>query len=235
MNVMITGNSSGLGKALAEHYLRQDAFVWGISRSLPMACGQRHYRCERCDFSALEQIDAAVERLLEGCGHLDLLYLNAGTLGHIRDMSACSMEELKAQMDVNLWANKVILDALILRGIAVGQAVAISSGASQSGSLGWNGYSLSKAALNMLVKLYAHEMPGTHFTALAPGLVATPMLGSILGGDHDTERYTTVQRLRDSEDAGLVQSPETAAEAIDDALDALRSRESGAYVDIREL
>ncbi len=232
--VMITGISSGLGHALAEHYLAQSASVWGISRNAPSGLRGR-YRFEPCDFSNPEGMEAALSKLLEGVERFDLVILNAGTLGRIQDMSACTLAELKAQMDVNLWANKVILDALIRRGIAVAQVVAISSGASQSGSLGWNGYSLSKAALNMLVKLYAHEMPYSHLTALAPGLVGTPMLGSILKGDHDTQRYTTVARLRASEEEGLVRSPADAAAAIDASLVALRSYESGSYVDIREL
>jgi alcohol dehydrogenase len=193
------------------------------------------YRFEACNFSDLGQIDPALSKLLIGVEKLDLVYLNAGTLGRIQDMSACSIEELKAQMDVNLWANKVILDYLIRREIAVAQVVAISSGASQSGSLGWNGYSLSKAALNMLVKLYAHEMSDTHLSALAPGLVETPMLGSILNGNHDTERYTTVQRLRDSREEGLVHTPAEVAASIDASLELLRTFESGSYVDIRDL
>jgi benzil reductase ((S)-benzoin forming) len=232
--VMITGSSSGLGHALAEYYLAQGVMVYGMSRRVPHHSAGG-YRFEACDFSALGEIETALSKLLKGVEKLELVYLNAGTLGRIQDMSACSMEELKEQMDVNLWTNKVILDYLIRHEIAVAQVVAISSGASQSGSLGWNGYSLSKAALNMLVKLYAHEMGDTHLSALAPGLVGTPMLGSILDGNHDTERYTTVQRLRDSREEGLVQTPAEVAAAIDGKLELLRTFESGAYIDIRDL
>jgi benzil reductase ((S)-benzoin forming) len=233
MNVMITGSSSGLGYALAEHYLAAGAELYGLSRSVPD--NAEAYRFEPCDFSDLGAIETALETLLQGCDGLDLLILNAGTLGRVQDMSACTMEELKKQMDVNLWANKVILDYLIRSGIAVDQLIAISSGASQSGALGWNGYSLSKAALNMLVKLYAHEMSDTHCCALAPGLIETPMLGSILYGDHDTRRYTTVERLRRSKEEGLVMTPSACAARIDEVRGALREQSSGAYVDIREL
>lgn len=232
--ILITGCSSGLGHALAELYLAKGAVVYGMSRRIPQFTAGG-YRFEASDFRELGQIEAVLSKLLKGCEKLDIVYLNAGTLGRIQDMSSCSMEELKEQMDVNLWANKVILDYLIRNEIGVGQLIAISSGASQSGSLGWNGYSLSKAALNMLVKLYAHEMPMTHVTALAPGLIATPMLGSILEGDHDTERYTTVQRLRDSREEGLVHTPAEVAAAIDADLELLRTFESGSYIDIRDL
>ncbi|MHC3995458.1 SDR family NAD(P)-dependent oxidoreductase [Thiomicrolovo sp. ZZH C-3] len=230
---MITGSSSGLGSALAAHYLQKGAELYGLSRRTPE--NAHAYSFVACDVSDFDALQKALDTLLDGVTALDLVYLNAGTLGRIQDMSRCSMKELKAQMDTNLWANKVILDYLIQHKIAVGQVVAISSGASQSGSLGWNGYSLSKAALNMMIKLYANEMPRTHLCALAPGLIETPMLGTILYGDHDTERYTTVERLRRSKEDGLVLSPEACAALIDGALDKLTTFPSGEYIDIRHL
>lgn len=233
MNVLITGSSSGLGYALTEHYLEKGDDVYGLSRRTPDNHGRyRFASCDVADFGALEK---TLQTLLAGVSKLDIVFLNAGALGRIQDMSRCSMEALKAQMDTNLWANKVILDFLIEKGMDAEQVIAISSGASQSGSLGWNGYSLSKAALNMMMKLYANEMPRTHLCALAPGLIETPMLGSILYGDHDTERYTTVERLRQSKEEGGVQSPSECAERLDESLATLRSYPSGAFVDIRTL
>jgi NAD(P)-dependent dehydrogenase (short-subunit alcohol dehydrogenase family) len=233
MKVLVTGSSSGLGYALVSHYLEKDAEVFGLSRSRPDNADAYHF--VSCDVGALETVEAVLQKLLSGVTSLDIVYLNAGTLGRIQDMSACSMEELKEQMDVNLWSNKVILDYLIKQKVAVGQIIAISSGASQSGSLGWNGYSLSKSTLNMLVKLYAKEMPGTHLCALAPGLIETPMLDSILSGDHDTRRYTTVERLRASKEDGLVYTPDEVAAMIEKNRSLLRNYESGAYIDIRSL
>lgn len=233
MNVLVTGSSSGLGYALADYYLQKGASVYGLSRRTPDNAGR--YSFEACDVSDFDALEAALNTLLDGVESLDLVVLNAGTLGRIQDMSCCTMAELKAQMDTNLWANKVILDHLIRNETAVGQVIAISSGASLSGSLGWNGYSLSKAALNMMMKLYANEMKTTHLCALAPGLIETPMLGTILYGDHDTDRYTTVERIRQSKEEGLVLSPAECAAMIDGALEKLKMFPSGEYVDIRNL
>lgn len=233
MKVFVTGTSSGLGYALAKHFVKSGADVYGLSRREPdNAEDYRFIACDLGDFAALE---TTLPMLLEGVATLDLVVLNAGTLGRIQDMSRCGMDELKAQMDVNLWANKVIIDFLLYGKIAVKQLIAVSSGASQSGSLGWNGYSLSKAALNMMMKLYANEMPETHLCALAPGLIDSPMLGSILYGDHDTARYTTVERLRQSQEEGLVLTPSECAALIDAKRGALLRFPSGEYVDIRNL
>lgn len=64
-------------------------------------------------------------------------------------------------MDINVWANKLIIDDLAARHVAPRRIVLISSGAGVVGNHGWGAYALSKAALNMLAQLYAHELPST--------------------------------------------------------------------------
>lgn len=232
MNVFVTGSTRGLGAAFVNHFMHSDATVYGIGRSALANTGYHYRQVDVADFDALQK---ELATLFENTGAIDLLILNAGVLGHIRDTSQCSMQQLKYEMDVNMWANKVILDFFIHNAIPVRQVIAISSGASINGSLGWNGYSLSKAALNMLIKLYAAEMTDTHLCALAPGLVKTKMLNGILHGNHDTTRYTSVQTLRESEDAGIVLPPETVVEKIMEAMPKILKSTSGAFLDIRNL
>lgn len=232
MNVCITGSSRGLGKAFVQNYLSKGAKVYGLGRSEVLDKRYRYTQVDIADFNALQK---GLENLLEGVCELELLVLNAGILGRIQDVSLCAMDQLKKEMDVNMWANKIILDFIIDKKIKVKQVIAISSGASVNGSLGWNGYSLSKAALNMLIKLYAAEMRDTHLSAIAPGLVKTEMIDSILLGDHDVERYASVQSLRESEKMGLVLSAEQTVEKISMLLGRLLQEESGSFIDIRSM
>ncbi len=232
MNIFVTGSSRGLGEAFVNHYLTLGCKVLGIGRS---EVERRDYLYRRVDISDEKELKKLLEEMFQEISTLDLIVLNAGILGRIQDVSACDMKQLKKEMDVNMWANKTILDFFIEKKIPVKQVIAISSGASVNGSLGWNGYSLSKAALNMLIKLYASEMKQTHLTALAPGLVKTEMLDSILHGSHDTARYTSVQSLRDSEAAGLVYTPKAVVEKIVSYLPRIRKESSGSFVDIRDL
>lgn len=232
MNVCITGSSRGLGKAFVQNYLSKGAKVYGLGRSEVLDKRYRYTQVDIADFNALQK---GLENLLEGVCELELLVLNAGILGRIQDISLCAMDQLKTEMDVNMWANKIILDFIIDKKIKVKQVIAISSGASVNGSLGWNGYSLSKAALNMLIKLYAAEMRDTHLSAIAPGLVKTEMIDSILLGDHDVERYASVQSLRESEKMGLVLSAEQTVEKISSLLGRLLQEESGSFIDIRSM
>ncbi len=237
MNVFITGNSSGLGYGLTEALLERDAIVWGMSRT---GCDLKPkyddvLRDRLQDLGSLNSIDEGLDSLLSDCLRLDLVILNAGILGRIQEISNTDVHDLEHIMRVNVWANKVILDWFIERQIPVDQVVAISSGAAVNMNYGWGGYSLSKAALNNLVTLYAQEMPDTHLTAFAPGLVDTGMQ-EYLCGDVDSEEFPSVQKLKDARGSDDMPSAREAGDQIIDLLDTLKNDyESGAFVDIRSM
>ncbi len=237
MNVFITGNSSGLGLGLTEELMARDAIVWGMSRrGCPLkAKHDDALRDRQQDLGNLNQVEEGLDRLLSDCLRLDLVILNAGILGRIQDIAQTDVHDLEHIMRVNVWSNKLILDWLIERQIPVRQVLAISSGAAVNLSYGWGGYSLSKAALNNLVKLYAHEMPDTHLTAFAPGLVDTAMQ-DYLCGEVDSAEYPSVQKLKDARGTEDMPDSRQAAARILDLLDELRDQhESGSFVDIRTM
>jgi NAD(P)-dependent dehydrogenase (short-subunit alcohol dehydrogenase family) len=149
-------------------------------------------------------------------------------------MAEAPLDEMLRVMDVNVWANKPILDTIFAGGRRVDQVIAISSGAAVSGSRGWNGYAISKAALNMLVKLYASERPETHFSALAPGLADTAMQESMRALAPDP-RFATVERLRMAAGTPEMPTPEALAPRLARAIEAVRSVKSGAFTDLRDL
>ena len=113
------------------------------------------------------------------------------------------------------------------------RVVAISSGASLSGSRGWNGYSLSKAALNMLIKLYAGERPRP-FYSLAPRLVDTAMQDYLTNLPADA-RYAPLQILKDAKGTEAMPDGARCARRLIELFPQLLQRESGAYADIRKL
>lgn len=237
MNVFITGNSSGLGLGLTEALLERDAIVWGMSRrGCPLAGHDSEgLRDRQQDLGNLNELEEGLERLLSDCLRLDLVVLNAGMLGRIQEISSTVVHDLEHIMRVNVWANKIILDWLIQTQLPVGQIVAISSGAAVNMNYGWGGYSLSKAALNNLVRLYAEEMPDTHLIALAPGLVDTAMQ-EYLCGQVDVESFPSVQKLQEARGTERMPTPRGAADQILGRLDELREKHpSGSFVDLRHL
>jgi benzil reductase ((S)-benzoin forming) len=241
--LFLTGVSSGIGLALAKAFLDAEvdagvdarARVYGLSRREPKELsGRTGFRFASVDLSRLDAIASAVTTLLAGADRLDLVILNAGVLGEIADMGETDLDRMRAIMDVNLWANKPILDAVFARSRSVGQVVAISSGAAVNGARGWNGYALSKAALNMMMKLYAAERPGTHFSALAPGLVDTAMQEAMRRQPADP-RFPTLDRLRRAAGTAEMPDPDGVAPRILAAIPRLAALKSGEFHDLRAL
>jgi len=209
--------------------------VYGISRRTPQdLADQSGFHYLSLDLRDTDNITAALTSFLDGLKNFETVYLNAGVLGKVRDLKDCPLNELKEQMDVNLWSNKLILDALRACDIRVPQVLSLSSGAAVNGNRGWNGYSISKAALNMFTHLYAQEWPETHFTAFAPGLIDTAMQ-DYLCKEVDTNTYPSVQKLIEARGTENMPKPQEAARRIIEVLPTLRTLPSGAFVDIRNL
>lgn len=230
-HAFITGTSSGLGRGLAEALRVQGWSVSGCSRR---ACDLPRVNHQVCDLTNAEQVSHALKALLGDLDRLDLVVLNAGMLGQIRALSEKPLGDLKQIMEINLWANKTVLDWLHAWGRPIGQIVAISSGAAVLGNKGWGGYALSKAALNMLMKLAAHEFPATHLCALAPGIIDTRMMDHLCE-EADAEAFPALQRLRAARGTEAMPKPREAAERVIAVLPELKQRPSGAFVDLREI
>ncbi len=234
--VLLTGASSGLGHAFAQTYLAAGWNVYAVSRR-PPADLLDHTRLifQPLDLSTDDEIADSIDRLLANIQQVDLAILNAGVLGRFGDLTEIPVAEMKQTMDVNLWANKLVLDGLFARGRNVTQVVMISSGASVNGNRGWNGYALSKAALNMLTKLAAAERPHTHFTAFSPGLVDTAMQDTLCTQPADP-RFPSLEVLRSKRGTPEMSMPEEAARRMVPLFAELPSRtDSGAFVDVRRL
>ena len=230
MTIFITGTNSGIGKALAEEYLAKNAKVYGLGKKAEPAIRHPRFEYISLDLQATETIPVGLEPLLAQTDALNLVVLNAGILGDIREIRNTPLYEIESVMRVNVWANKVILDTLIQRNISVEQVIGISSGAAVNASKGWGSYSLSKSALNMLLKLYSREMETTHITALAPGVVDTPMVRYITQ-EVDAQQYLSAQRLKN----GPITPPRQAAQRLIEAFEKVKNYESGSFLDIRTM
>lgn len=233
--VFITGTSTGIGHGLASAHLERGDVVLGMSRRTPEDLIEHgRFRFCPCDVTDVAATTAAVAELLEGVDLVEVAWLNAGVLGDIADMVDVSLEDLRHTMEVNVWSNKTVLDALHRADAGLRRVITMSSGAAVNGSRGWNGYSISKAALNMMTMLYAREMPETHFIALAPGLVDTAMQDHLCGVDDHT-RFPAIDRLKSARGTAAMPGPRAAADMLISRLEELRTKESGSFIDVRHL
>ena len=235
MNVLITGTSSGLGFGLATYYLDNGHHVFGISRKVNNELKNRkNFTLLTQDISHFREVQINLVSFLKDVQTLDLVILNAGILSEIKDLQDTSLDEIKKAMDVNVWANKILIETLFEQVDKIDQVVAISSGASVSGARGWNAYSLSKATLNMLINLYAKEYTATHFCALAPGLIDTKMQDYIYDLP-DKDEYPVVKRLKQAKGTEQMPPPEKAAKIVARGIETAKKSESGSFLDVRKL
>jgi len=226
-NILITGCSSGLGLALTRLYLEKGYKVFGISRRRP-EIENKNFTFKEFDLSKLETIKKELTIFIHDIKEIDTVFLNAGMLGEIKEITKLSTKEIQEVLNLNVFANKELLD--ILAKIKTDTVVGISSGASKNGSKGWGSYSLSKSSLNMLLNLYSKEMVNTKLLAIAPGVIETPMTDYIRF-DIDDEVFTSAKTLK----TGEIQKPEDAAKRLFETLKRKDEFGSGSFLDVRKI
>jgi NAD(P)-dependent dehydrogenase (short-subunit alcohol dehydrogenase family) len=234
-SLMITGTSSGIGLGLAKAYIDQGYFVYGISRreaeQLSLCNNYKHLQLDLTDVNLVME---TIPAFLEDNKSLDLVILNAGILGDIKWMSEIGVGGMKKVMEVNVWSNKVILDLLFAMEFKIKQVVGISSKAALRSTPGWGPYCMSKAALDMLMNIYAKEYPETHFSALAPGLVDSEIQEKIYH-IKETDKYPTIKRLQDARYTDEMPDAEKAAPMLIEGISKALKYESGSHLDVREM
>ncbi len=192
---LITGASRGIGRAVALAYAREGAHVIAMARS---AGALEELDDEindlggavtllRLNLTNGDKIDALGPTILERFGKLDILVGNAGVLGPLSPLGHVSEKDWNEVLNVNLSANWRLLRTLdpLLRKSDAGRAIFVTSGVARNCRAYWGPYSVSKAALEALVKTYAAEVSDTNVRAnlISPGAVATDMRAKAMPGE----------------------------------------------------
>lgn len=184
--VLVMGASRGLGLALAEEWLKRGWHVIATARSGSAGLDDLAARfpasltIERVDIDQADAVHALRQRLAGRT--IDVLFINAGIARAIAESpTTASEQDFLAMMLTNALAPvraAELLGDLVPKGGTV--AIMTSELASITHATGgWQLYSASKAALNMLMKGYAakHAEDGHALLLVAPGWVRTEMGG----------------------------------------------------------
>jgi NAD(P)-dependent dehydrogenase (short-subunit alcohol dehydrogenase family) len=188
--VLITGVTRGLGRAMAEEFVRQGHTVLGCARSQKgIEQLQREFGAPH-DFSVVNvaadgQVKAWAERLLGSHRAPDLVLNNAGVINKNAPLWQVPEEEFAEVVDVNLRgvANVIrhFVPAMVQR--KRGVIVNFSSGWGRSTDAEVAPYCATKWAIEGLTQAFAQELPsGMAAVALNPGIINTDMLQSCFGG-----------------------------------------------------
>ena len=191
--VIITGASSGIGKALAFEFGRQGAIIVITGRNqskLNEAASELQaanilQHAIVCDSSSEEQTRKMIQEVVDRFGRIDLLINNAGI--SMRSMfETVDLQVLKQVMDINFWGTVYATHAALpYLKQSKGGIIGISSIAGYRGLPVRTGYSASKFAMNGFLEALRTELIGTgvHVLTACPGFTASNIRNASLTGD----------------------------------------------------
>jgi NAD(P)-dependent dehydrogenase (short-subunit alcohol dehydrogenase family) len=211
--VLITGASSGLGRAIAMRFARDGASIAVTGRredrltSLADMIGTTDGMCVAipCDHTKPEDNDKAIARAESELGGLDVLVNNAGVIGYDGVIEP-DRETWRRMMDTNVEAVYDVTARAIpflLEGHNP-SIVNISSVAGLRPYPGLLGYCVSKAALDMMTKVMALELAdrGVRVNAINPGVVVTELHKT--SGMSESAYSDFLERCKDTHPLGRV-------------------------------
>ena len=193
-NAIITGASQGLGKAIAEHYLRAGANVLLCARSKPELSATQKELAKSApgqkviahvgDVSDETQVHDIVDYALSEFGTIHALVANAGIYGPMGPTESVDLDEWRRAMDINLFGFLLPARALIphFKANKAGKIVVISGGGATNPLPNISAYAASKAAVVRLMETLAEELKpfGVDVNAIAPGALATRLIDEVL-------------------------------------------------------
>lgn len=191
--IIITGASSGIGKALAGAYASSaNALVLGARKldALQQVADELKDKCSdivclSTDVSKEEDCKKLIATAMENFGRIDVLINNAG-ISMRAIFEEAELSVLKSLMDVNFWGTvyctKFALPYLLE---SKGSVVGVSSIAGYKGLPGRTGYSSSKFAMHGFLETIRIEnlKKGLHVLIACPGFTASNIRNTALGKD----------------------------------------------------
>ena len=187
-NVVVTGASLGIGRAIAEAFVREGDHVMLCARHEgPLKTAARELgvvaradqkiRWHACDVSHEDDVAGLARATLAELGHCDVLVNNAGVQGPIGALDEVAWSDWKRTFEIDLFGvalpSRAFLAQMKPRGR--GKIVNLSGGGATSSRPFFSAYAAAKTAVVRLTEILADEMRPFHIdvNAVAPGPVKT--------------------------------------------------------------
>ncbi|OCG21768.1 SDR family NAD(P)-dependent oxidoreductase [Gilliamella sp. App4-10] len=242
-NIFISGVSKGIGRELALYHLEQGDRVYGISRS---KCDDlqeyEHFYHHSIDLSQSKYIIEHLEEFsaLKQITKIDRLYLNAGLIHKLSRLDKLCLDDFNYVMSVNLFSYKVLLDFFLNNEKLLLEQIIISSSiAGVRPREGMSVYAVSKAALNMMIKIYALENPHLFFAAIGLCIFDSTVSRVMALDNPDIDQFLELKKLAErlSKIEGYIVTAQQRAQELIYVLNNIENLQitSGDFFEIRNL
>jgi len=213
---IVTGGAAGLGKAIAEKFVKNNIFTIIVARDEEKAqasCVElgELSTYEVCDLNQLQLLPSLVSKIEEKYGHIDILVNNAGI--HLKKpMLEVTDEEFQRVILTNqtvvFCMTREVAKIMIKQ--KSGSIINMSSMASQYGIPQVIAYTAAKSAVEGMTRAMAVELSpyGVRVNCIAPGFIKTNMSASAL--DSDPKRK---QKVLSRTPMGVLGLPDDVAKA----------------------
>lgn len=218
--VLVTGALSGIGRATAFAFAREQARIVIAGRKVEageklaeaLRAGGTEAEFVQADVRFESEVEALVKRTVERFGRLDIAVNAAGVEGESGPVTEQTPERYAAVFDANVLGTLLAMkhELRVMTAQQSGSIVNVSSTMGLRGAAGMSIYVASKHAVEGLTKSAALEAAaaGVRVNAVAPGPIDTEMLTRLTGSD---ERKAAMLSTVPLKRAG---TPEEIAEAI---------------------
>ena len=198
--ILITGVSRGLGRSMAEEFIRLGHTVIGCGRSEKSIADLRKQFPAPHDFASVdvssdEQVASWAKRVLASHAAPDLLLNNAALINRNAPLWEVSAKEFSDVIDVNIKGVVNVIRHFVPAMVArrSGIIVNFSSGWGRSADAEVAPYCVTKWAIEGLTNSLSQEIPsGMAAVPLNPGIIDTDMLRSTFGGSSSS--YPSAQQ-----------------------------------------
>jgi 3-oxoacyl-[acyl-carrier protein] reductase len=179
--ILITGANRGIGRAIADHFLKAGWIVAGCSRkdSDLIAQNYRHFQADITNEDAVRNMFSAIRKEF---GRLDVLINNAG-IASMNHSLLMPLETTRMVMDTNFTGTFLLSReaARLMQKRKFGRIVNFSSVAVPHHLEGEAVYAASKSAVEELTRILAREFAGLRITvnAIGPTPIETDLIRSV--------------------------------------------------------
>ncbi len=170
---LVTGASSGIGRAIAQRLVQQGETVIGMGRRFRDGQMPSRFVPVRCDLAQLDELPGTLNQLVKDHADVSGLVLCAGA-GHFGSLEEFSFAQLRALVDLNFTSTAMVTRAFVplLKRQGAGDVVFLGSEAGLTGGRRGAVYSASKFALRGFAQSLRQECAsdGVRVSIVNPGM-----------------------------------------------------------------